>query len=200
MAHVSADTRREQFIEAAVRVIAREGVDGATTRKIAQEAQAPLASLHYCFQTKEKLLFAVFESLSQEFYVDADAAVIEADNASLGCVVEQLMTLVGQAITEKPGKARATLEIAMWASRNDPELGGRLYDIFLTSWEGVLRKAHVTLSDEELRSVVRVIAAVSDGFTLQMSAAADRDRLMRDTATACAMLKAFLDEGVRGAA
>jgi AcrR family transcriptional regulator len=64
VARVPSDVRRQQFIDAAVKVIARDGVDGATTRRIAEEAKAPLATLHYCFQTKENLLWAVFEQLA----------------------------------------------------------------------------------------------------------------------------------------
>ncbi|WP_078624408.1 TetR family transcriptional regulator [Streptomyces monomycini] len=56
MPYVPADTRREQVVEAAVQVIAREGADGATTRKIADEARAPLASLHHRFRNEENLL------------------------------------------------------------------------------------------------------------------------------------------------
>jgi AcrR family transcriptional regulator len=51
VAHLPADVRREQFIDAAVNVIARVGVDGATTRRIAEEADAPPAALHGCFQS-----------------------------------------------------------------------------------------------------------------------------------------------------
>lgn len=36
-------------------------MDGATTRRIAEEANAPLATLHYCFSSKEVLFAAVFE-------------------------------------------------------------------------------------------------------------------------------------------
>jgi hypothetical protein len=53
VAHLPADVRREQFIDAAVNVIARVGVDGATTGRIAEEADAPLAAPHYCFQSNE---------------------------------------------------------------------------------------------------------------------------------------------------
>ncbi|WP_280447927.1 TetR family transcriptional regulator, partial [Nocardia cyriacigeorgica] len=49
------------MVAAAVRVIAARGVDVATTRRIAEEANAPLATLHYCFATKELLFAAVFE-------------------------------------------------------------------------------------------------------------------------------------------
>jgi len=38
---VSAQARREQFVEAAIRVMAREGLDAATTRRIAEEAGLP---------------------------------------------------------------------------------------------------------------------------------------------------------------
>src|SRR3954469_19945780 len=64
MAHVPTEVRRQQLIDAAMAVISREGVDGATTRRIADEAGAPLATLHYCFQTKENLLWATFEHLA----------------------------------------------------------------------------------------------------------------------------------------
>ncbi|WP_176079796.1 TetR/AcrR family transcriptional regulator [Paraburkholderia tropica] len=56
MAHVPAQERRKQFVEAASRVISEKGVSGATTRAIAQEAGAALASLHYVFNSKEDLL------------------------------------------------------------------------------------------------------------------------------------------------
>ena len=56
MARIAAAERRQQLIEAAFRVMAREGVAAATTRAIAAEAGAPLASFHYCFRSKEELL------------------------------------------------------------------------------------------------------------------------------------------------
>lgn len=56
MPRISAAERRQQLIEAAFRVMARDGVAAATTRAIAAEAGAPLASFHYCFRSKEELL------------------------------------------------------------------------------------------------------------------------------------------------
>ncbi|MGW0819305.1 TetR/AcrR family transcriptional regulator [Streptomyces viridiviolaceus] len=82
MARIPADTRREQFIDAAVRVIARDGVVGATTRRIAEEANAPQTSLHYCFQAKENLLLAVFEHLSESLRADSEA-VADKETMSL---------------------------------------------------------------------------------------------------------------------
>ncbi|MCZ1014183.1 helix-turn-helix domain-containing protein [Streptomyces noursei] len=77
------------MVEAAVQVIAREGADGATTRKIADEPQAPLTSLHYCFQNKENLLLAVFIRLAEEMPVTVD---LLDGNEGLGRAAEQALT------------------------------------------------------------------------------------------------------------
>ncbi|MFF9213282.1 MULTISPECIES: TetR/AcrR family transcriptional regulator [unclassified Streptomyces] len=195
MAHVSADARREQLIEAAVRVIAREGADRATTRKIAEEARAPLASLHYCFQNKENLLLAVFTQLSGEMPVEADPP--EDENVSMGQVMERRMTRAMQWTVENPLRVRAMIEVTLWAERNDPELSVSFYEGFFRSSEADLRKAGTALPDEELQSLVRVGMSIVDGLSLQLLTNGDKERALRDTATACAMLKAFLDESER---
>ncbi|MFJ9180654.1 TetR/AcrR family transcriptional regulator [Streptomyces sp. NPDC102360] len=195
MAYVSADARREQLIEAAVRVIAREGADRATTRKIAEEAKAPLASLHYCFQNKENLLLAVFTQLSAEMPLEVDPS--EGESASLGQVLEQRLTRAMQWTVDNPVRMRAMIEVTLWAERYDPELSVSFYDGFFKSSEAVLRQAGATLSDEELHSVVRVGMSIVDGLSLQMLTNGDTERALRDTATACAMLKSFLNESER---
>jgi hypothetical protein len=74
------------------------------------------------------------------------------------------------------------------------ELSVSFYDAFLKSSEAVLRRVDVPLPDEELRSVLRVAISRVDGLLLQMLTNGDMGRTLRDTATACAMLKAFLNE------
>ncbi|MEV8566418.1 TetR/AcrR family transcriptional regulator [Streptomyces sp. NPDC051322] len=197
MAYVSAATRRGQLIEAAVRVIAREGADGATTRKIADEAKAPLASLHYCFQNKENLLLAVFAQLSEELPVDVDLP--EGKSTSLGHVIEQSLTRAMQWSVENPVRIRAMIEVTLWAERYDPELSVSFYDVFLRSAEAVLRQVDVPFSDEELHSVVRVAMSLVDGLSLQLLTNGDTERTLRDTATACEILKAFLRQRERKA-
>jgi AcrR family transcriptional regulator len=59
VAYLSSDVRREKIIDAAVEVIASEGLARATTRRIAERADAPLGSLHYCFRNKDELIESV---------------------------------------------------------------------------------------------------------------------------------------------
>jgi len=66
MARITAADRRQQLIDAAFRVMTRDGVAAASTRAIAAEASAPLASFHYVFSSKEELLREVTESLVEK--------------------------------------------------------------------------------------------------------------------------------------
>ncbi|WP_194905188.1 TetR family transcriptional regulator [Quadrisphaera sp. INWT6] len=54
---------RTALVEAAVRVVEREGVAAATTRRIAAEAGLPLGAVHYWFRDKRALLAAVVAAL-----------------------------------------------------------------------------------------------------------------------------------------
>ncbi len=55
--------RRQQLVEAAIAVLTRDGVPGATTRAIVAEAGTSLSVFHYCFDSKQELLDAVIKSL-----------------------------------------------------------------------------------------------------------------------------------------
>jgi len=103
MARVQAKVRREQLIDAAVRVAARDGVAAATTRAIATEAGASLASVHYCFESKQELLQEVLISIINELTGEAPASapdgasVADMLRADLGCAVGRGGARAGQA-------------------------------------------------------------------------------------------------------
>lgn len=66
MANGRAIGRRDNLIAAARAVFAREGVQGATLRAVAAEAEVPLATLQYVFPSKELLLEAVIVDVRDE--------------------------------------------------------------------------------------------------------------------------------------
>jgi AcrR family transcriptional regulator len=80
MARVTAAERRQQLIDAAFRVMARDGVAAATTRAIAAEAGAPLASFHYCFRSKEELLRELTPALIDRMVEGAVAEIEPGDD------------------------------------------------------------------------------------------------------------------------
>lgn len=189
MAHVPTEVRRQQFIDAAVTVIAREGVDGATTRRIADEAAAPLATLHYCFQTKENLLWAVFQQLSDTGRQQI-AEVPEGQTPAV--MAARLLDATIRWAIESPEVNRAQIEIWLWAERNDSEFANRLYALFLDSCETYLRGAKPALTEDQLQSVTRVIVALVDGLCMQLITHGDEKLVLRGAETAAAMLQAYL--------
>ncbi|MBB2890983.1 TetR family transcriptional regulator [Flexivirga oryzae] len=190
MPHVPTEVRRQQFIDAAITVIARDGVDGATTRRIADEAAAPLATLHYCFQTKENLLWAVFQSLADTVRINVEK--VTGPGQATAAIATRLLAEAVRWGIDNPAATRAQIEILLWAERNDRAFAVRVYDMFIDSWKGYLAGARTPLPDEELETVTRMIVAMLDGLSLQLFTHGDTERALREAATAEAMLTAYL--------
>jgi AcrR family transcriptional regulator len=67
--------RRQQLIEAAIRVLQRDGIGQVTTRAIATEAGAPLASIHYTFGSKDEIVRAAFEQVITDLLAELQEGV-----------------------------------------------------------------------------------------------------------------------------
>jgi AcrR family transcriptional regulator len=76
----TADGRRAELVEAAGRVVARDGVAAATTRRIAEEAGLPHGLVHYWFASKDELLEEVIMTLLRQFE-EATAALVGESQA-----------------------------------------------------------------------------------------------------------------------
>ncbi len=63
MTRMSLADRREKLLDAALEVVARNGVASGTTRAIAAQAGMPLASFHYAFDSHQALMGAAIERL-----------------------------------------------------------------------------------------------------------------------------------------
>ena len=66
MAYVEASVRSRQLVEAARRVLIRDGVGRLTMRAVAAEAGVLLGTVTYVFKSKEMLLRAVIEDVTAE--------------------------------------------------------------------------------------------------------------------------------------
>ena len=66
MPYVEASVRSRQLVEAARRVLIRDGVGRLTMRAVAAEAGVLLGTVTYVFPSKEMLLRAVIEDVTAE--------------------------------------------------------------------------------------------------------------------------------------
>ena len=112
------EQRRRELVAAAIRVIARSGVAGATTRAIAAEAQMPLGAIHYIFESQDALLRAVIEAVTDEERLTAELSSIDASTleSALRTGLESYLAL----LESDPERELALLELALYARRQDP--------------------------------------------------------------------------------
>ncbi|WP_396910617.1 TetR/AcrR family transcriptional regulator [Mycolicibacterium sp.] len=190
MAKVSADVRREQFVDAAIQVIAERGMKGATTRRIAEAAGAPLATLHYCFNSKEDLFLYVFERVAADLF-DSVADVRPTDLAQTAAA---LIRRFSKYWAEHEAKQMAQLDLYLWAVRNDRELAKKSYEIFVRQWIAVL--LHAARPDDPVELVETLgwlCSTIVDGLFIEWASSRNTDRMQCLVDFQCEMIAAAVD-------
>ncbi|WP_395505587.1 TetR/AcrR family transcriptional regulator [Ectopseudomonas hydrolytica] len=190
MARVGAELRRQDFVEATVKVIAQHGVANATTRRIAAAADCPLATLHYVFRTKDELFYAVYESL---FNLPHQALEHAATGSTAADSAAEMLRHLITWLTEHPELAKAQTELFYWTLRNNPEMASKIFAVASEAIERELERAIGNQLDPPfLQSTSRLLIQLADGLIIAWAAHRDSGRLKRETETACQALKLFV--------
>lgn len=178
MPRVSASDRRDLLVQAALRVIARKGVAGATTRAIVAEAEMSLASFHYAFRSHDEMMRELIahvvagESTAVFAALDPDADIRTALRTGLGAFLDYVVA--------DPGHELVMQELMQYALRT-PGLEHRAAEQYAAYQRAITELlvagasgAHVmwTLPVAE---VARLVVTVTDGVTLGYLA--DRDEV-----------------------
>lgn len=175
MARIPVEERSRQFIEAAARVIAAEGVAAATTRRIAAEAQAPLAALHYCFRSKEELLNEVYNYLSRDYARELEPL---SAPASLDAAVEGHIHRIWRRMLAAPHEQVTTFELLLRSTRMTDQqdiedarrINRSMYEAWITSTAAIFRNAAEAAGEPvnpDLETIARIVIAGIDGISLQ---------------------------------
>ncbi|WP_416311339.1 TetR/AcrR family transcriptional regulator [Pseudomonas sp. W03] len=191
MARMGAELRRQDFVEATIKVIAEHGVSDATTRRIAAAAGSPLASLHYVFHTKDDLFYAVYETLFSQLQLALDDVPTGATAAeSAADMLRQLITW----FSSHPDLARAQSELFFWTLRNNRELATKIYTMAMEATEQAMERAVGTQLDKtRLITATRLLVQLADGLLIAWPAHGDLERLKAETETACLALKLLVE-------
>jgi AcrR family transcriptional regulator len=169
VARISADQRRRELIEAAFRVMARDGVAAATTRAIVAEAGAPLASFHYCFRSKEELLRELTPALVDRM-VEAAVADIKPGRDFREMLRDGIRSI--WAVTEAtPGEQQVLYELTQYALRNPglEDLATWQYERYYETARGFLQRiadAGAVEWKAPLTVVARMLVSFFDGLAL----------------------------------
>jgi AcrR family transcriptional regulator len=164
-----AKDRREELIEAAIRVLTRDGVTGATTRAIAAEAGVALATLHYCFSSREELLGEAGRRITDRTVAAVrDAFTGEKD---LRDSIAGLLRTFWQGVEHAPEKELVSYELRQYALRQEGahELAVHQVSHYLEVHEEFLRMVADSAGIEwavPVETLARYIHASLDGLSL----------------------------------
>jgi AcrR family transcriptional regulator len=178
MAYVSAAERTEQLVEATIAVMRRAGTAGVTTRAVAAEAGAPLASIHYTFGSLDDLVVAAFERLIGE----VGGRISEGLDVAAGygpCIVEVMGRVAALLGDERYGVLLHDLNPT--GDRRVEALEERYYRLAhdLVDAIAAARRREPVIARQQL---ARLIMAAIDGVVLQFAAGGDVDTARDDLA------------------
>lgn len=165
---VPAEERKEQLIAATVELMRREGVQAVTVRAIAKEANAPLATAHYCFSSKDEIMEAAAEAwLKNLSHFSSDVPV----ELGLRKAVEQVAEGYWRALEEEPANILAEIEMILWATRNvTSPLAAKIYPAYETELGNIFSSAAHNSGEQCLIGfpmLVRSFLVIYDGAAIQ---------------------------------
>ncbi|GCE08052.1 TetR/AcrR family transcriptional regulator [Dictyobacter aurantiacus] len=175
--------RRAAIIEAALRVLARDGIAETTTRKIAAEAQVNQAMLRYYFGSKDDLLFAVLQTLMQQ--TGEIVGSVGFEGRTLPEAIAHGLRAFWSHVESYPEQQIIQYELTLYALRH-PEsawLARQQYDGYCAVVEALFEKA---MQDTEQTCAIpatelaRFVVAGIDGLILQFISDRDTVRARRD--------------------
>ena len=180
MARMSADERRAKLVEAAIRVMTRDGVAKATTRAIAAEAAMPLGVFHYAFRSKQELMAMVTETIARRSKTDIDEAVLSGGAPDLYELVLAGLGAYLDHVVAHPEEHLVTYELTSTALRDEElvEVAHRQYDYYLDENEKLFTAAADLVGIEytvPLPVMSRFVFSTMDGLALNVLAKGDED-------------------------
>lgn len=166
---VSAEDRKEQLIAATIELMRREGVQSVTIRAIAKEANAPLATAHYCFSNKEELMDSAAEAWFKNLSQFSSGAPV---HLGLRKAVEQVAEGYWRALEEEPASILSEIELILWATRNAAvsPLAAKIYPAYEVELGKIFSSAAQSSGDQcliGLPTLVRLFLMIYDGAAIQ---------------------------------
>jgi AcrR family transcriptional regulator len=183
MSRVLAADHRRAIVAATIRLMQREGVSAASTRRVAAEAGVAQATIHYVFGTKTELYRAVLETASANLVHAVEVGLAPHPDWTEDVTVAS--RAVWDIVAADTSTALLLVELTTTALR-DPDLrdlADGLYDSYHRLAENAVRTI-VERSRRELRIPVEEVARLAvgglNGLVLSYLVHRDGDRARRD--------------------
>ncbi|GAB3037089.1 hypothetical protein GCM10027052_14590 [Parafrigoribacterium mesophilum] len=199
MTRLRPDQRRRALVDAALRVISRAGVRGATTRAIVAEAGMPLGSFHYVFQSRDAMLRdLVGVVVDQERRVASDAV---RDGGDIRATVRSALQAYFDLVVADPSREQAMFELLHYALRTVglDDLPAAQYRSYRDAAVELLKLGAERTGVRWTRPVddlARLVVTFTDGLTLGWLADRDDAAAGRAMDAAADALAAFAEPAI----
>jgi len=164
-ARSSAEVRRNEILEAAIRVVADGGPDAITFRRVADRANVPLGSLTYHFESREDLVreaFRLYLAEAARFVSDLGS---DPKPHSAEKVVEFLLEITRREFADDPAMVQVEYELIVYAAR-DPEIA-REFNAYERWMEARLAASLEALGAPRPMDASRTLIDLVRGFELE---------------------------------
>jgi len=124
---------KARILAAAEEVFASKGFEGASTREIAAAAGVNISSLHYHWESKETLYFAVFEDIYDRLVDLVRSSIPEStlDQPASRTIIDDAMGLLFDFFAEHPNVPKLLVRRLLEADTSTSEIER---DILLPAW------------------------------------------------------------------
>jgi DNA-binding transcriptional regulator YbjK len=167
--------RRERLIEVTIELVAREGIDAVTHRRVAELAQVPLGSTTYYFASREEMLVEALKAFGRQEIAAIRARLAEllTHKPSRRRYVDGLVDFLAPQLTDYHWQTVAQYALLCEAARR-PELEPVARE-WNQAWWAVLEELFQALKVPNPGLEARMLLAMLDGFLLEQLAAPDPD-------------------------
>lgn len=158
----------EELVAAAGRVIGREGVAAATTRKIAEEAGVPLGTVHYWFADKNALLESVVRQIVDRLARASSPSELPDGVTTAGDARLALRAAWAEVERDDPGTQLGYYEVTALALRTPGmrDLARTQYRSYRELAARALEPALAGVPPERAALVAELVAVAFDGLAL----------------------------------
>jgi len=150
--------RPQRIVDAAIRVVARDGIAGLSHRRVAAEADVPLGSTTYHFASRDDLLEVALRQVTKEWLAEVDRWEQSVDPAVP--LADELLRLVEESLFGD--RKRAELEYELYLAALNHAALQPLAAECLDSLTATLRRR---VADD---ASARALTALLDGLMLQI--------------------------------
>lgn len=163
--YVDHEARRREIIGRVWRLIATEGIDATTTRRIAEETGFSNGLLRYYFPSKDSVMTAAFEHVFGATNERAGAAVDAPGLAGIRTLAIEILPLDDERVAE----ARVVITFWQRSLRNDAE--AQLFAERTTQWRGTFARGLASaIARHEVAASLDIEEAVDELLSMLMGA------------------------------